>query len=51
MAKRILQANSNNIVQIAGKPTTNALKVRLDDLKAFDPLTHNQKLFFDQFLS
>jgi phosphate starvation-inducible PhoH-like protein len=49
MAKRILQANSNNIVQIAGKPVTNALKVRLDDLKAFDPLTHNQKLFFDAY--
>ena len=49
MAKRILQANSNNIVQIAGKPTTNALKVRLDDLKTFEPLTHNQKLFFDAY--
>ncbi len=28
------------------KPT-NALKIRIDDLKTFDPLTNNQKLFFD----
>jgi phosphate starvation-inducible protein PhoH len=29
--------------------TTNSLKVRIDDLKTFDPLTNNQKLFFDAY--
>jgi phosphate starvation-inducible PhoH-like protein len=29
--------------------TTNSLKIRIDDLKTFDPLTHNQKLFFDAY--
>ena len=28
---------------------TNALKVRIDDLKTFQPLTDNQKLFFDAY--
>lgn len=28
---------------------TNSLKVRIDDLKTFDPLTNNQKLFFDAY--
>ena len=30
------------------KPT-NSLKIRLDDLKTFDPLTPNQKLFFEYY--
>jgi len=30
------------------KPT-NVLKIRIDDLKTFDPLTNNQKLFFDAY--
>lgn len=28
---------------------SNHLKLRLDDLKTFEPLTHNQKLFFDAY--
>ena len=28
---------------------TNHLKLRLDDLKTFDPLTENQKIFFDAY--
>ncbi len=28
---------------------TNALKVRIDDLKTFEPLTNNQKKFFDAY--
>jgi predicted ribonuclease YlaK len=28
---------------------TNALKIRIDDLKTFEPLTDNQKLFFDSY--
>ena len=33
---------------VQAKPT-NALKIRIDDLKTFDPLTNNQKLFFDAY--
>ena len=28
---------------------TNSLKIKIDDLKTFDPLTANQKLFFDAY--
>lgn len=28
---------------------TNALKIRIDDLKTFEPLTNNQKIFFDAY--
>jgi len=31
------------------RTTTNHLKLRLDDLKTFDPLTENQKIFFDAY--
>lgn len=31
------------------KDATGGLKVRLDDLKTFDPLTENQKLFFESY--
>lgn len=31
------------------KQITNSLKIRIDDLKTFDPLTNNQKLFFDAY--
>ena len=27
----------------------NSLKIRIDDLKTFDPLTDNQKIFFDAY--
>ena len=33
---------------VQSKPT-NALKIKIDDLKTFDPLTNNQKLFFDAY--
>jgi predicted ribonuclease YlaK len=33
----------------SNKPLTNSLKIRLDDLKTFQPLTENQKLFFDAY--
>lgn len=52
MAKR-----SNNNLQLAAynvvdyeKPSSNTtLKIKLDDLKTFDPLTDNQKIFFDAY--
>jgi predicted ribonuclease YlaK len=31
------------------KPINNSLKIRIDDLKTFAPLTENQKLFFDAY--
>lgn len=31
------------------KPVNNTLKIRIDDLKTFQPLTDNQKLFFDSY--
>lgn len=31
------------------KPKSNSLRIRLDDLKTFSPLTENQKLFFDAY--
>lgn len=31
------------------RPISNSLKIRLDDLKTFDPLTENQKLFFEAY--
>jgi hypothetical protein len=31
------------------KPVNNSLKIRIDDLKTFSPLTENQKLFFDAY--
>lgn len=31
------------------KVVNNSLKLRIDDLKTFDPLTDNQKLFFDAY--
>lgn len=31
------------------KPTTQTLKIKLDNLRTFEPLTDNQKLFFDAY--
>ena len=31
------------------KTVNNTLKVRIDDLKTFQPLTDNQKIFFDAY--
>jgi len=50
--KKIIQPQdsyqeSNNIP--TPKTQTNALKVRIDDLKTFNPLTENQKAFFDSY--
>jgi predicted ribonuclease YlaK len=50
MAKR-----SNNNLQLASynsdidKPVSSSLKIKIDDLKTFQPLTDNQKKFFDAY--
>ena len=38
----------NNIEKEQPKPH-NGLKIRIDDLKTFDPLTENQKIFFEAY--
>jgi phosphate starvation-inducible protein PhoH len=55
MAKRIAKTddyvdNDDNQQTSAGtRKTSNHLKLRLDDLKTFQPLTENQKKFFDAY--
>ena len=41
------QTANNETITVA--KTTNQLKIRIDDLKQFEPLTENQKLFFDAY--
>lgn len=43
------KANTEIINTNPAKSTTNHLKLRIDDLKTFEPLTNNQKLFFDAY--
>ncbi len=40
---------NTEIIQTNQAKTTNHLKLRIDDLKTFEPLTQNQKLFFDAY--
>ncbi len=40
-------AHSTNNSKV--KPINNSLKIRIDDLKTFEPLTANQKKFFDAY--
>jgi predicted ribonuclease YlaK len=48
MARKSQANNEVDIKSTSHKPT-NHLKLRLDDLKTFSPLTQNQKLFFDAY--
>jgi len=41
--------NPTNNSNSQRKPPSNHLKLRLDDLKTFEPLTQNQKKFFDAY--
>ena len=41
------QTANNEVITVA--KTTNQLRIRIDDLKTFQPLTDNQKLFFDAY--
>jgi phosphate starvation-inducible PhoH-like protein len=47
MAKR--QTVQSEEVSRPQQQVSNALKIRLDHLKTFDPLTDNQKIFFDAY--
>jgi len=43
------KSQANNEVNLKSTKTGNHLKLRIDDLKTFTPLTANQKLFFDAY--
>lgn len=53
MAKRQTNGHEEPVVVPPSKPhphtTSNALKIRIDHLKTFQPLTDNQKIFFDAY--
>ncbi len=56
MAKRAPQAPAdqefaldNNKPEARLKSVSNTLRIRIDDLKTFEPLTANQKLFYDAY--
>jgi len=42
-------ASANNETEVKTTRVNNTLKIRIDDLKTFEPLTENQKLFFDAY--
>jgi phosphate starvation-inducible protein PhoH len=48
--KTILTANTDSDMPSGSKKQiTNSLKIRIDDLKTFEPLTENQRKFFDAY--
>lgn len=50
MAKRApAQTADTDTTQPKRVAVNNSLKIRLDDLKTFEPLTENQKIFFDAY--
>jgi phosphate starvation-inducible protein PhoH len=49
MARRKEIANTEVEFEPKSKIINNTLKIRLDDLKTFEPLTENQKKFFDAY--
>ena len=49
MARKQIANNSTELTKVTPIKTTNSLRIRIDDLKTFDPLTNNQKLFFDAY--
>ena len=46
-AVKLVEQDNNEPIQ--RKQASNQLKIRIDDLKTFDPLTDNQKQFFDAY--
>ena len=43
------QSDTTNVKPLPNKVVNNHLKIRIDDLKTFEPLTANQKKFFDAY--
>jgi predicted ribonuclease YlaK len=48
-ARNLEEVSNENEWKTKHQPVNNALKIKLDHLKTFDPLTDNQKLFFDAY--
>ena len=46
-AKTVDNEHADKVLRMPA--VNNTLKLRIDDLKTFDPLTDNQKLFFDAY--
>jgi len=52
MAKRIIRQETDStdgIAETTRPKPTNSLRIKIDDLKTFQPLTENQKKFFDAY--
>jgi len=49
MARRKEVANTEIEIEPKTKLSNNTLRIRIDDLKTFEPLTDNQKKFFDAY--
>jgi len=49
MARKYVANTEPDITTNKKNPINNTLKIRLDDLKTFEPLTQNQKHFFDAY--
>jgi len=47
--KKVIDINNNNEERDTKPIASNQLRIRLDNLKTFQPLTNNQKLFFDSY--
>jgi len=49
--KSMARKSANTVIDTKVTPikSTNSLKIKIDDLRTFDPLTDNQKLFFDAY--
>lgn len=45
----IVHQGEEGTTQIKSTPATNSLRIKLDNLKSFSPLTNNQKLFYDAY--
>lgn len=49
MAKKTSQTSQTNIISINPREKAQPLKIKIDHLKTFDPLTNNQKYFFESY--
>lgn len=48
-ALKVIDQNDENSEPLKQRVVNNTLRIRIDDLKTFSPLTENQKLFYDAY--
>lgn len=48
-ALKVIDQNDENSEPLKQRAVNNTLRIRIDDLKTFPPLTENQKLFYDAY--